>query len=106
MPPDAVNITLFPKQKVWSGPAFAVGAEFTNTFTESELVQVPTDPVTKYVIVSGGVAIGSVHVVQLRFVSGVQVYETSCKFDVADKNAESPSQIPIAVPASDTRGTV
>ena len=40
-PPDPLSCAFLPKQIDASGPAFAVGAGFTKTVTESNWLQIP-----------------------------------------------------------------
>ena len=89
--PLTVILVLVPKQIVVEGETvrvgvglfiFIVGVGFTTTFTVAVPVQPPKVPVTVYVVVTVGDALGFGQLVQLKPADGVHLYEVA---PLADK---------------------
>ena len=71
--PEAVNVVVLPLHMLVLDSAVTVGVRVTLTVTAAELVQVPTPPVTVYVVVPEGEAITWLPDVVLSPVAGLQV---------------------------------
>lgn len=96
-PPLAISMLLPPVQmEAVEGDTATVGTGFTVIVTVAVLKQVPDVPVTVYVVVVAGVAIGFAIVVLLRPVTGLQLYDV---VPDAFSGVEMPLQI-VAVPVA------